>query len=143
MPSTDKATERISDRIQTLSDLHSRGIVQGKLFRKQIYSLLASKDARHVFHELIEPDKRALKILNRLEDPSAWREISMKSRENREESFYRAIEGIMSENDTGTEKLTRMLQLCCLPFFSGFLPLNGNNREVQKETRPSRVSVLD
>lgn len=143
MPSTENAVERISGRIQTLSDLYSRGIVQGRLLRKQIYSLLTSRDSRQVFQSLIEPDRKAIKILNRLEDPSAWREISMKSREHREESFYRIIEEIMSDDDSGSEKLTRMLQLCCLPFFSGFLPFSGGDREPPKETRPSRVSVLD
>ncbi len=143
MSSTENAVERISGRIQTLSDLQSRGIVQGRLFRKQIFSLLTSRDSRQVFHALIEPDRKAIKILNRLEDPSAWREISMKSREQREESFYRMVEEIMSDDDSGEDKLNRMLQLCCLPFFSGFLPFNGTDREPPKETRPSRVSVLD
>lgn len=143
MPSTEQAAERLAERIQTLSDLHSRGIVQGKLFRKQIYALLSSRDAKHIFRDLIEPDRKAIKILNRLEDPEGWREISMKSREHREESFYRAIEGIMSDLDSGYLKLTRMLQLGCLPFFSGFLPLSGKDKEPPKEVRPSRVSVLD
>jgi len=143
MPSTDKAVERIAGRIQTLSDLQNRGIVQGELFKKQIYSLLTSRDARQVFQALIEPDRKAIKILNRLEDPKAWREISMKSREHREKSFYRLIEEIMSDTVAGSVKLNRMLQLCCLPFFAGFLPLNDSEKEPPKETRPSRVSVLD
>ncbi|HOP25964.1 MAG TPA: hypothetical protein PLM22_02520 [Candidatus Sabulitectum sp.] len=143
MQSTGKASERITERIQTLSDLHRRGIVQGSLFRKQIHSLLSSKDARAIFKARIEPDRKVIKILNRLENPAGWREISMKSREHREESFYRAIEEIMNGREPGDEKLTRMLQLCCLPFYAGFLPLGSQDRESPRDQRPSRVSVLD
>lgn len=143
MPSSEKAVERITERIQTLSDLHSRGIVQGKLFRKQIQAVLSSRDARKIFQAEVEPDRKAIKILNRLENPAAWRELSMKSRDHREESFYIAIEDIMSDNDSGNEKLIRMLQLGCLPFFCGFLPFNSQEKEPPREVRPSRVSVLD
>lgn len=127
----------------TLLDLHGRGIVQGSLFRKQIRSLLSSNDAKRIFLSEIEPDRKAIKILSRLEDPRSWRELSMKSRENREESFYIAIESIMDEEGNGRQKLIRMLQLGCMPFFAGFLPFNGQKQEPVKESRPSRVSVLD
>lgn len=143
MPTTENSIDRISERIQTLSDLHARGIVQGKLFRKQIYSLLSSRDAKRIFQSSIEPDRKAIKILNRLQDPAGWREISMKSRDHREESFYRTIEQIMIDKENGSEKLTQMLQLGCLPFFAGFLPFNGHDKEPPRETKPSRVSVLD
>lgn len=143
MPSTDNAIERICGRIQTLSDLHARGIVHGSLLKKQIKSVLASKDARKVFMDRVEPDRRAIKILNRLEDPSGWRELSMKSKDLREEHFYRAIEDIMATPDAGAAKLLRMLQLGCLPFYSGFLPFNTARQDEPREVRPSRVSVLD
>jgi hypothetical protein len=127
----------------TLADLHGRGIVQGSLFRKQIRSLLSSNDAKRVFISEIEPDRKAIKILSRLENPGSWRELSMKSRENREESFYVAIESIMREDENCGQKLIRMLQLGCMPFFSGFLPFNGQKQEPARGSRPSRVSVLD
>jgi len=131
------------ERMSTLSDLHGRGIVQGSLFRKQIRSLLASKDASQFFLSEIEPDRKAIKILTRLEDPAGWRELSMKSRESREEAFYTAIESIMKEDLDSRQKLIRLLQLGCLPFFAGFLPFQGHKQENPREIRPSRVSVLD
>jgi len=129
--------------METLSDLHSRGIVQGTLFKKQIRTLLASRDSSKIFHDLIETDRKAIKILNRLEDPEGWRELTMQSRDDREESFYHAVEEIMNGDEETPEKLIRMLQLACLPHFTSFLPLVDKQQEPKKEVRPSRVSVLD
>lgn len=142
MPTNEKALERVLERMRTLSDLQSRGIVQGNLFRKQIHSLLSSRDTRLVFSENIEPDRKAIKILKRLEDPAGWRENSMKSLDQRMESFFDAIEDILSDEGPEEAKLFRILQLGCLPFYSGFMPFNGKSRD-NKEHRTSRVSVLD
>lgn len=141
--STEKAMERVCVRMETLSDLHSRGIVQGTLFKKQIKTLLTSRDSHKIFQDIIESDRKAIKILNRLEDPEGWRELTMQSRDDREESFYQAIENIMDSMEESSDKLIRMLQLSCLPHFTCFLPLGGKLQEPAKEIRPSRVSVLD
>jgi hypothetical protein len=144
MPTRDKALERLTERFQTLNDLYRRGIVQGSLFKKQIRSLMSSKDAMRVFSQDVEPDRRAIKILSRIENPEAWRVLSMKSTEERETSFYMAIERIMKEDLSSEQCLYRLLQLACLPFYSSFLPLGRKNPPPNiQDQKPSRVSVLD
>lgn len=135
--------ERLSERMSTLDDLFSRGIIQGPLLRKQLNSLLSSADARVVFSEKIDSDKKAVKILSRLEDPGGWRQLSMKSREEREEVFYSTLEELMTSCHDISDRIIRMLLLGCLPFYSGFLPLNSGKKPSDSESKPSRVSVLD
>ena len=143
MTDKNKAMERLSDRLNTLADLYKRSIVTGDLLRKQIKSLLSSQDAQTIFVAYIEPDKKAIKILNRLEDPSAWRALFTKNRDQREVIFYDTLESILRSDENQQERILRMLQLVCLPFYSGFLPLNDGNKKVTSEVKPSRVSVLD
>ena len=143
MPSVEKAMERLTGRMSTLDSLFQRGIVTGNLLRKQIKSLLSSRDARTVYIEYVEADKKAIKILNRIEDPSGWRELFTKNRDQREVIFYNALESIMVSDCNHQNRILRMLQLACLPFYSGFLPLNDGNKKASSEVKPSRVSVLD
>ena len=128
--------------MDTLDGLYGRGIVTGKLLRKQIKSLLSSKDARTIYLEKVESDKQAIKILCRLEDPVSWRELFSRNRDEREGYFFKTLEGMMGIKDDRQERVLRMLQLACLPFYSGFLPLtSGVKKEIT--AKPSRVSVLD
>ncbi len=143
MPDVEKAMERLSGRMSTLDGLFQRGIVTGDHVRKQIKSLLSSRDARTVYIEYIERDKKAIKILNRIEDPSGWRELFIKNRDQREAIFYNTLESIMVSDCNHQNRILRMLQLACLPFYSGFLPLNDGNKKASSEVKPSRVSVLD
>lgn len=143
MSTTENAMERLSDRLVTLDGLFRRGIVTGHLLRKQLKSILSSRDASTVFVEHIEPDKKAIKILNRIEDPSRWRELFAKSRDEREVSFYETLQTILSSDKSQEDRILRMLQLACLPFYSGFLPLTNDRRKAVSEIKPSRVSVLD
>ncbi len=135
--------ERLSERMITLDGLYRRGIVTGALLRKQIKSLLSSRDARVIYTETIEPDKKAIKILSRIEDPIEWRELFTKNRDEREIFFYDALERMMGADGNSQERILLMLQLACLPFYSGFLPLNTRGRRAAIEAKPSRVSVLD
>lgn len=143
MPTVGKAMERLSERMSTLDGLYQRGIVTGDLLRKQFKSLLSSKDARSIFIENVEPDKKAIKILSRIENPSGWRDLFTKSRDQRQIIFYKAIEDIMGSDANQQERILRMLQLACLPFYSGFLPLNTEKKKMSSVVKPSRVSVLD
>lgn len=143
MPATDKAMDRLSERMITLDDLYRRGIVTGVLLRKQIKSLLSSRDAHTVYTEMIESDKKAIKILNRIEDPAGWRELFTKNRDERENFFYNTLERMMDTDGNHQERILLMLQLACLPFYSGFLPLNTRKKKTTSEAKPSRVSVLD
>jgi hypothetical protein len=143
MNSCAKAMKRLSERMSTLDDLFSRGIIQGPLLRKQLRSLLSSSDAGIVFAEKIEPERKAIKILSRLEDPAGWRLLSMKGREERETVFYKTLEEIMSSSEDRSDRILKMLLLACLPFYSGFIPLDAGKKAVESGTKPSRVSVLD
>ena len=143
MPTAEKAMERLSGRMDTLDDLYGRGIVTGNLLRKQIKSLLSSKDARTIYREQIETDKQAIKILCRLEDPVAWRELFSRNRDEREGFFFKTLEDMMGIKDDRRERILRMLQLSCLPFYSGFLPLTSSVKREVSKAKPSRVSVLD
>ncbi len=143
MSSTEMAIERLSGRISTLNNLYSRGIVSGPLLRKQLKSILSSGDARTVFDSEIESDKKALKILNRIENPDVWRKLFTKSLQQREDSFYEAVEDILNQDGDRGKQLIRMLELACLPFYSGFLPLGAEKKPAVSEVKPSRVSVLD
>ncbi len=141
--SVDKVMERVCGKMKTLAGMHSSGVVQGTMFKKQIRKLLVSSDSREIFAELIEADRKAIKILNRLENPAAWRELTMLDRASREERFYSAIAGIMEDETEICDKLLRMLELACLPYYSSFLPLGGKCQEAPKARRTSRLSVLD
>ncbi len=143
MSTAENAMERLSERIVTLDGLFQRGIVTGPLLRKQLKSILSSRDAGTVFIEHIEPDKKAIKILNRIENPSGWRELFAKNRDEREIYFYETLQTILSSDNPQEERILRMLQLACLPFYSGFLPLSNDKKKVASEMKPSRVSVLD
>ncbi len=127
----------------TLDDLYRRGIVTGTLLRKQIKSLLSSRDARTVYTETIESDKKAIKILSRVEDPVGWRELFAKNRDERECIFYDTLEDMMNTEGNHRERILLMLQLACLPFYSGFLPLNTRKEKTASAVKPSRLSVLD
>jgi hypothetical protein len=142
MSTAQQAMERLIGRMETLDSLCRRGVVSGSLLKKQIISLLSSRDAGAVFAEYIESDKKAIKILSRIEDPSGWRELFTKNRDQREVIFQNALEDIMGSNEDSEQRILRMLQLACLPFYSGFLPLNTNEKKIVK-VKPSRVSVLD
>ena len=143
MSTPGSAMERLSERIVTLDGLSRRGIVTGPLLDKQLKSILSSKDASTVFAAHIESDKKAIKILNRIENPSAWRELFAKNRDEREVFFYETLQTILSSNNSQEDRILRMLQLACLPFYSGFLPLSNDRRKAASEIKPSRVSVLD
>ncbi|MCK5840735.1 MAG: hypothetical protein KAH31_01095 [Candidatus Sabulitectum sp.] len=143
MAGTEKAIERLSGRMGTLDGLYKRGIVTGELLWKQLKSLLSSKDARAVFSTLIEPDKKALKILSRIEDPEGWRELFTKDRDRREAIFYKNLVNIMDSEKDQQDRVLRMLQIACLPFYSGFLPLTKERKKASSDLKPSRVSVLD
>ncbi len=143
MPGTEKAMERLSGRMGTLDGLYKRGIVTGDLLLKQLKSLLSSKDARTVFSTLVEPDKKALKILSRIEDPEGWRELFTKDRDRRETFFYKNLVNIMGSEVDQQDRILRMLQIACLPFYSGFLPLTEERKKASPDPKPSRVSVLD
>ncbi|MEA3266505.1 MAG: hypothetical protein U9P42_06120 [Candidatus Fermentibacteria bacterium] len=143
MAGTEKAMERLSGRMGTLDGLYKRGIVTGNLLWKQLKSLLSSKDARTVFSQLVEPDKKALKILNRIEDPEGWRELFTKDRDSREAIFYKNLVNIMDSGTDHQDRVLRMLQIACLPFYSGFLPLTEEKKKASSDLKPSRVSVLD
>lgn len=142
MAGTEKAIERLSGRMGTLDGLYKRGIVTGNLLSKQLKSLLSSKDARTVFKSLVEPDKKAIRILSRIEDPEGWRELFTKDRDRREVIFYKNLEKIMGSETDQMDRILRMLQTACLPFYSGFLPLS-EDRKRASNLKPSRVSVLD
>ena len=143
MAGTEKAMERLSGRMDTLDGLYKRGIVTGDLLLKQLKSLLSSKDARTVFSTLVEPDKKALKILSRIEDPEGWRELFTKDRDRRETFFYKNLVDIMGSEVDQQDRILRMLQIACLPFYSGFLPLTEERKKASSDLKPSRVSVLD
>lgn len=143
MPTVEKAMERLSGRMSTLDGLHKRGIVTGELLRKQIKSLLSSRDAHSIFSKYVESEKKAIKILNRLEDPMVWRELFTKNRDERESIFYEALENILCSSNDNQGRILQMLQLACLPFYSGFLPLNTPKQKDTSSVKPSRVSVLD
>lgn len=143
MAGTEKAIERLSGRMGTLDGLYKRGIVTGDLLWKQLKALLSSKDARTVFSTLVEPDKKALKILSRIEDPEGWRELFTKDRDRREAIFYKNLVNIMGSETDQQERVLRMLQIACLPFYSGFLPLTEEKKKPSSDLKPSRVSVLD
>ncbi len=143
MSTVEKAMERLSGRMSTLDGLHKRGIVTGDLLRKQIKSLLSSRDAHSIYNQYVESEKKAIKILNRLEDPIVWRELFTKNRDERESVFYEALENIMNSSEDNRGRILQMLQLACLPFYSGFLPLNTLKKKDTANVKPSRVSVLD
>ncbi len=142
MPAASDAMERLVGRMETLDGLFRRGIVTGDLLQKQIKALLSSKDAGAVFKEYIQPDRKAIKILSRIEDPTGWRELFTKNRDQREVVFYSALENIMETETDWEERILHMLQLACLPFYSGFLPLDAR-KKAASQVKPSRVSVLD
>jgi len=143
MPAASDAMERLVERMETLDGLYRRGIVTDDLLQKQIKALLSSRDAGSVFKEYIQPDKKAIKILSRIEDPAGWRELFTKNRDQREAVFYDALENIMKTDTDRKERILHMLQLACLPFYSGFLPLDARKKKATSEVKPSRVSVLD
>ncbi len=143
MPAAVNAMERLSERILTLESLSKRGIVTGDLFSKQISALFRSRDAKAVFNEYVLPDKDAIKILWRLEDPLSWRKIFSESKDKREILFYQSIEKIMSSEDNQQEKIISILQLTCLPFYSGFVSFTNEKVKKTSKSKPSRVSVLD
>ncbi len=128
--------------MSTLDGLYKRGIVTGGLLSKQLKSLLSSKDARIVFKSLVEPEKKAIRILSRIEDPEGWRELFTKDRDRREAIFYKSLENIMGSEMDQMDRILRMLQTACLPFYSGFLPLSEDKKRASNP-KPSRVSVLD
>jgi hypothetical protein len=143
MPAARDAMERLVERMETLDGLYRRGIVTDDLLQKQIKSLLSSRDASSVFREYIQADKKAIKILSRIEDPTGWRELFTKNRDQREAVFYTALENIMETDTDRKQRILHMLQLACLPFYSGFLPLDTRKKKAASEVKPSRVSVLD
>lgn len=143
MSTVEKAMERLSGRMSTLDGLHKRGIVTGDLLRKQIKSLLSSRDAHRIYNQYVESEKKAIKILNRLEDPIVWRELFSKNRDERESIFYEALEIILCSTHDNQARILQMLQLACLPFYSGFLPLSTPIKKDTSSIKPSRVSVLD
>jgi len=140
---TDRAMDRLASRIETISNLYSRGIVNGSILRKQIKSILNNADANMVYKELVEPNKKALKILHRLEDPKAWRVIFTSSSSEREEAFYTAIEDILQKNSAHSEKIIMILEVACLPFYTSLFPKLSAEKNERKFQKTSRVSVLD
>lgn len=140
---TDKAIERLASRIETVSNLFARGIVNGALLRKQIKSILNNADSNTVYKDLIEPNRKALKILHRLEDPKAWRKIFTASPSEREEAFYSAIEDILRNSSAQSEKIIMILEVASLPFYSSLFPNLSADRNERKLKKTSRVSVLD
>lgn len=128
-------------RVESLSELYSRGVVTGSLLGSQLLKLLASPEARAMFREEVEPDSRALRIYYRLVNPAGWRFKSGLAREERLQEFMLDLEGIMSSSLTPEEKLREMLVLACLPFFKGFTTPKSDPGPPPVTT--SRVSVLD
>jgi hypothetical protein len=130
-------------RIESLAELHSRGIVTGGLLGSQLLKLLSSPEAREMFGDEIESDSRALRIHYRLINPSGWRHKSGLSREDRLREFMLDLEGVMSSSLTPDEKLREMLVLTCLPFFKGFIAPKTDPGAGRTPATTSRVSVLD
>ncbi len=133
----------LARRIESLAELHSRGIVTGGLLGSQLLKLLTSPEARDMFRDEIEPDSRALRIHYRLINPSGWRSKSGLNREERLREFMLDLEGVMASSLTPEEKLREMLVLTCLPFFKGFTVPKTDPGAGRAPATTSRVSVLD
>ena len=139
----EKAIERLASRVETVSNLYGRGIVSGPLLRKQIKSILNNADSNLVYKDLIEPNRKALKILHRLEDPKAWRKIFTASPVHREEAFYAAIEDILKKKLPQAKKIILILEVASLPFYSSLFPKLTTEKNERRLQKASRVSVLD
>ncbi|NLP05198.1 hypothetical protein GX411_04550 [Candidatus Fermentibacteria bacterium] len=137
-----KLVNKLVRRLEGLSGLHDRDVIDLTLLGRQLFQLVCTQEAWSLACSLTDEEREARRLLIRLHDPDRWRKDSAESEEKRRNLLEeRLVEAFLGEGVSSPRLLDSLIDVACLPHFIGFV----RDRAGFKDARPSggRVKVLD
>jgi hypothetical protein len=134
--------ETLLRRLRAMHRLYQSDAITMRLLGRQLVQLVGSERAQAICSHMGAKEMEARRLLIRMDDPDGWRQLSSMSEDRRRKVLpEKLVEVFIASGEPDESTLESLIDTANLPFFSGFVYEDRNDRDSGR--RESRVSVLD